>query len=309
MTDDAAVGGDGEDRPDPAGSPRAPTDGTRAADGGAGAEQRAAAIERARGLLRVNPWADATERITLWLVSPPRGITARTRPPVEAWLAIDRPTAQTLGGDGQRLHLEGAIARDLPPSPADAGLRACLFTEEALAALLSGDGRRALEARWCLSHAELLADRLGRHERFLAESARSPDGAVERALRGAYLQAAGALPALSAVPGENAGLEILPAAGEAASALARLACLLDGDSHAPIAWLLPAAQDTRLGRRLRSWFDDLGLVLAGDEAATRRVTSAREAVLEQARTLARHRVGERPWLREPASYVLNPRRS
>ncbi len=270
---------------------------------------RAAAVERARSLLGENPWAGATERITLWLVSPPRGIAHPARPPVEVWLAIDRPTAQTLGVDGQRLYVEGAIARDLPPSDGDAGCRASLFTAEALASLLSGEGRRAFEARWSLSHAQLLFDRLGRHERFLAESARSPVGAAERALRGAYLAAAGALPALSAPGGDGGGLETLPAAGEAAAALARLACLLDESSHPPLPWLLAAARDTRLGRRLQSWFDDLVASLAGNEAAARRVASTREAVLDQARTLVQHRLGERPWLREPASFMLNPRRS
>ncbi len=276
---------------------------------GAGSDSRAAAAERARGLLREHPWTAATERLTLWLVSPPRDVASPAQPPVEAWLAVDRATAQTLGADGQTLSLEGAIARDLPPSPGDAGGRASIFTTEALAALLGGEGRRAIEARWSLSRAELLADRLGRHDRLVAESSRSPAGSAERALRGAYLATAVALPALSHATLGAAGPEILPTAGEATSALARLACLLDGDSHPPLPWLLPAARETRLGRRLQSWFDDLAAALAGDQAAARRAAGTRDAVLEQARALTRQRLGERPWLRDPQGFMLSPRRS
>lgn len=309
MTHDTATGGDAEARGAPAGSPHAPAGAVPDADADPRPGERVEAAERARGLLRQSPWAEATERITLWLVSPPRGMTPRVRPPVEAWLAVDRAAAQTLPGDGQRLSREGAIAGAPPRASGEAGVRASLFTAEALAALLSGEGRRALEARWSLSHAELLADRLGRHERLIAESNRSPAGAVERALRGAYLAAAGALPALPHAPGDGGALEMLPAAGEAAAALARLACLLDEESHPPLAWLLPAARETRLGRRIWSWFDDLALAISGDEAAERRVVNARDAVLDQARMLVRQRIGERPWLQEPASYLLNPRRS
>ena len=274
----------------------------------AGTDARADAGERARALLREDPWAAAAERLTLWLVSPPRDVAAPVPPPAdaEAWLAVDRATAQTLGSHGRTLSLEGAVTRDLAPV---GGGRAVLFTAEALAALLAGEGRRAMEARWMLAHAELLADRLGRHERLVAESSRSPAGSAERALRGAYLAAAGALPALSDASLEAAGPGILAVAGEAIAALARLACLLDGDSHPPAPWLLPAAAGTRLGGRLQSWFGDLAASLAGDRAAARRAASTRSAVLEQTRSLVRQRLGERPWLRDPSSYALHPRRS
>lgn len=301
---DIAEGPGGLLRPDI--DPRGEPPESEAADAGPRAEARA----RARRLLGEAPWASATERITLWLVSPPRDIEAQAGSPVDVWLAIDRPAAQTLGGEGQRLSMEGAIGRELgPPAASGPGGRAALFTVEALESLLAGDGRRALEARWSLCHAEPLADRLGRHERYVGEASRTAGGAFERALRGAYLSAAAALPVLGEFGAGAPRPEGLPAAGEAVAALARLACLLDGGNHPPLAWLIPAARETGLGRRIASWLDDLARSLAGDEAAARRVAAARAAVLEQARVLVAHRIGTRPWLRDPASFALHPGRS
>ena len=291
-----------------------------------GAEARAAAVSRARRLLATEPWASATERVTLWLVSPPRELDAAPDSPVEAWLAIDREAAQTLG-DAARTQIEGgAASQALPAAGAGAAGQppgsAALFTVEALEALLAGEGRRALEARWSLHHAQPLADRLGRHERLVARASQLSEGALERALRGAFLAAAGALPALGRLgePADDAEghdahggrarrRDALPAAGEAVAGLTRIACLLDEGRHPPLAWLLPAAHDTRLGRRLASWLDDLARSLAGEAAAARRVIAGRDAVLEQTRVLVAHRVGERPWLRDPASFALRPPRS
>jgi len=278
------------------------------------AEERIAAIARARRLLEAEPWALASERITLWLVSPPSGLDAPVDAPVEAWLAIDREAAQTLG-DAVRTELAGgAVAQMLPAGHAGAGAEplgsAAIFTVEALEALLAGEGRRALEARWSMRHAQPLADRLGRHESLVAQAAQLPEGALERALRGAFLAVAGALSALVRLGegGDEARRDALPAAGEAATGLARIACLLDEGGHPPLAWLLPGASETRLGRRVASWLDDLARALAGDEAATRRVVASRDAVLEQTHVLVAHRVGERPWMRDPAGFALRPPR-
>jgi hypothetical protein len=278
------------------------------------AEARAAAISRARRLLAAEPWAGASERITLWLVSPPSGLDAPVGTPVEAWLAIDRQAAQTLGDAARKELADGAIAQALPAGPADAGDEppgsAAIFTVEALEALLAGEGRRALEARWSLRHAQPIADRLGRHESLVAQASQLPEGALERALRGAFLAVAGALPALGRLSesGDEARRDALPAAGEAAAGLARIACLLDEGGHPPLAWLLPGASETRLGRRIASWLDDLTRALARDEAATRRVVAARDAVIEQTHVLVAHRVGERPWMRDPAGFALRPPR-
>jgi hypothetical protein len=314
VNDVQAAGGE-EIADEPDGSTASPLEAAPDPDADRAAESRAAAVARARRLLHAEPWARATERVTLWLVSPPRGLDVAPDSTVEVWLAIDRQAAQTLGDATRSELLGGAVARELPAADATDGPQpggnAAIFTAEALEALITGEGRRAIEARWSLLHAQPLADRLGRHERLAAQAAQLTEGALERALRGAFLALAGALPALGRLgePGEDARpLDTLPAAGEVAAALARVACLLDEGCHPPLAWLERAAGDTRLGRRLASWRGDLARALAGDQPAARRVVAARDVVLDQARVLVAHRVGERPWLRDPASFVLRPPR-
>ena len=278
-------------------------------------DSRSAAAARTRQLLEVTPWAHATERITLWLVSPPHGLDAPPTSAIEAWLAIDRESAQTLGDTLRVDLLGGAYSQKLPAAAAEADRlppgRVSIFTTAALESLLTGEGRRALEARWSLLHAQPLADRLGRHARLVTHSSQLTEGVLERALRGAFLAAALALPALSRLGEANTDewrRNALPPAGDATAALARIGCLLDEDCYPPLEWLLPATRDTRLGHRLMSWFDDLAHAISGDQTAGRRVANACEAVLEQTHVLVAHRIGEQPWMRDPASFTLRPPR-
>jgi hypothetical protein len=156
---------------------------------------------------------------------------------------------------------------------------------EGLERLLEAVSRPALEARWLVRHAEAVHDPLRRLEALSAHASTLPaDDALERAVRPLFLQLVSALNAL-----DSGGVA---AAGEAAAALARLACTLDAGGHPPLDWLAEAARHTLVGPRLGIWLDDLPRAAAGDEGAQRRVLRARAGVRRTPAAPVRRRLAE-----------------
>jgi hypothetical protein len=160
---------------------------------------------------------------------------------------------------------------------------------------LEGTGRRSLETRWSVRHAEPLDDPLRRQEHLAAMAARLPLGALEGIVRPLYVRARSSLDALEPLAFAGAQ-EAVVAAGEAAGALARLACVLEDGIHPPSEWLIPASAETELGGRIASWLDDLPLALGGDAAAARRVAAGCQAVSRAAEAALRPRFGDARWL-------------
>lgn len=256
---------------------------------------RAWALER----LTVEPWAVATTRGALLLLEPPEvdwlapERAAATHP--LAWLLLD---AADVRGLPQRIR-EPLVRHGVYVEHATEGTLEVLVAEAA-EALIEGATRRALEARWSVHHAQPLHDPLQRLDALRRGSASLPAGALERVARPLFVQLATALDALT--PGD------IVAAGEAAGALARLVVVLDEGAHPPTPWLLDVARATHLGPRLNTWLDDLARMVAGDEAAARRVLGSRAGVLRAVSEPLREEFGAPDWLTDPAAFVLRPPR-
>ena len=264
-------------------------------------ERTAALRERARewggARLESPPWDDLAGRLALLLVDPPLDRWASAGDAATLWLLLSAADARTLSAkqrepllrDG-RMH-ERASADG---APSIVSIDLIVFTVERLEETLDGVGRRSLEARWSVRHAASLEDPLRRHEPLAAAAARLPDDAPARIVRPLYAQARAALDALDRMARARMG-EAVIAAGEAAGALSRLACVLEEGAHPPSQWLGPAARETELGRRIASWLDDLPRALGGDEAAARRVADGCEAVGATAEAALRPRFGTEGW--------------
>ena len=228
------------------------------------------------------------------------------RPPAAEWFVPSAVVAPAYW-----IILDAADARLLPepwatPLALDGFRRAradgaelTVLTVEGCAALLAASTRRAFEARWTLRHAEPLHDPLARHEAMAAAAARLEVDALERAVRALYLQL---FVALDALPHADPASPV--AAGEAAGAAARLACLLDEGSYPPAEWLFAAARATRRDRWLRPWLT----ALAGDEDARRHAALTAPEVLREFTSALRARFANRPWLQDPERYALRPPR-
>ena len=166
-------------------------------------------------------------------------------------------------------------------------------TSNGIEALLEGSSRRSLEARWEIRHASVVHDPRGRFVELSAAVARLPDGMLERITRPLYLQAYRAFNAMNAARLDSSALTI--ANGEAASALSRLACVLEDGAHPSIEWLLPAARDTTLGRRIAPWLNGFGAGVAAE-------------VLSEVARVLRTDFSDKEWLKETDSYTLRPPR-
>jgi hypothetical protein len=127
---------------------------------------------------------------------------------------------------------------------------------------------------------------------------------LERVVRPLFVQGAVALSALASSPITAPGATTVLLAGEAASALTRLACVLEEGSHPPPDWLVPAARETQLGRRMAAWLDDLGAAAAGDARAARWVRESGSGVLREAASALHAEFGGRDWLRDPEAHSL-----
>jgi len=265
---------------------------------------REQARERGRRILAHAPFDAFADRATLLLTAPPDGVELPFAPgTIALWLILEPAAARALP-DPHRSALIGRGSYVAYERPRDAALSPLELTITLdPIPVLEAINRRALEARWTVRHAEPLHDRLGRHPQLVAAASLYPEDGPERVVRGLWLQAVAAVRAIWVV-GRAPAAAALPAAGEASAALARLACAYDEGDHPTVDLLLPVARQTRIGRRLASWLDDLGAAVAGDAPATRRVAAAAEQVLREVAAVLGELYRDRPWLREPEAYAL-----
>jgi len=256
-------------------------------------EPRLSEVDPRPRLLDEPPWDELQRDLTLLLVRPPVADWVDDRVAgldPAFWLLIDAADARTLAEPWL-----SPLMRDGLRRVRDDDRELTVLTTEGCAALLEATTRRAFEARWTLRHAEVLHDHRGRHEAIAAAAGRVEVDALERAARTLYL---GAYAALDALP--QAGDETLIVAGEAAGAVARLACLLDEGCYPPPEWLYPAARATQRSRWLRPWLDGL----TGDEDTQRRAAHAAPDVLRELASGLRAQFSNREWLQDPERFAL-----
>ena len=247
----------------------------------AGAEAQLA--ERARALLSEPPWDDRAQVLTLLGVRPPEGIASVADQPGRLWLILDAADVRDLEEQWLEPLLRHRLRR-----VSNAALDLTVVTSEGMFALLDAVTRRALEARWEIRHSYPLHDARGRFEALSAAAARLPEGALERLVRPLYLQVYRALEAWPDAPTASP----IPL-GEAASGIARLACILEEGAHPTAEWLVAGARETSLGRRIAPWLDGFAPGIASE-------------VFDEVATALRVSFADREWLRDPESYALRP---
>ena len=263
---------------------------------------------RAEQLLATTPWADIAPRALVLLARPPRDEWAEPLGTPALWVVLDGAEARALPAETRGALLQDGV-QVLGGGPAEQqDVATVLLTADGLGRLLDGVARRSLEARWLVRHGEALHDPLRRYERAAGAAARLPADGLERATRPLFLRAATMLDTLAAVPPQRLRDTALLLIGEAAGAAARLACVLDEGSHPPVDWLLPAARETRLGRRLEAWLDDIAPAVAGDARAARWVAESGSGVLRELVSALRADFAGRDWLLHPLDQALRPGR-
>lgn len=274
-------------------------------------ERRARVIEAGRGLLEAPPWDEVASRALLILVRPPDVEWAATSAPPLLWLILDGAEARAL-----RPELRNPLVRDgstlvhVRASDAAPAMQLAVMTSEAVARHLEGVTRRSLEMKWLARHSSAVHDPLHRFDSLRGLAARLPADALERVARPLYIQAAQSLEALAGAPVAAEGADdgaVLPAV-EAAGALCRLACVLEGGSHPPAEWLLAAARETALGKRLASWLDDVPAAVAGEPRAARWVRESGGGVLREAAAALRAEFAGRDWLDDPMAQTFRASR-
>ncbi len=265
----------------------------------------ARAHARAAGLtlIAAAPWSEVASRALLLLVRPPAVAWAEAAAP-ELWLILDTVEARALPLTMREPLLADGVTRSLAGEDVDLAA----FTSEATARTLEASTRHALEVRWALRHAEALHDPLHRAPGLAAAAGRLPIEALERVVRPLYVQAVSALGALLDEPADGRRDTVLLLLAEAAAPLARLACVLEEGSHPPTEWLLPAARETRLGKRIAPWLDDLVAAVAGDARAARWTRESGAGVLREVAATLHAEFAGRDWLRDPETYALRPSR-
>lgn len=266
-------------------------------------ERTTAAHERAKSwalaLLEEAPWFETRARAALLLVGPPTAPWLRSERAdaarAGAWLLVDRADVRGLPpAQREPLAKDGVLVQETP------GGELVAMVVEALELLVAGTGRRAIEARWTIAHAEPLHDPLRRHESFTRASNVLPRDGDERVMRPLFLQLVESLRGLA-----TGGL---PAGGEAAAAAYRLASVLELGVHAPVEWLALDAADLPLIVRLRGWLGDLASAGRGDEEALRRALVAADGVQRAFAEPLRERFGAPAWLTAPTAFSLRPPR-
>ena len=263
---------------------------------------REQAREWGRALLAGSPWSDVSDRITLLLVDPPAKFDGTTS--VTYWLTLDLAAARRLAEPyGPALSSERAVVEH-PRADKSAGLKVTLvvMSDEALHRYLQGTTPAAIEGRWQARHHEAISDRLRRGEQYALRANLLPDDAPERIIRTLFLELVGAIRALG--PLETNPAHALAAAGAASAAACRIACFDEGGAYPPAEHLRTVAADTRLGRRLVTWFDDLTAAVGGDAPAARRAVSAGDQVIEETRKILGEVYRDRLWLRTPEAFAL-----
>ena len=263
----------------------------RADEGAApeGVEPALPMAARVRALLAGPPWLDRPYALTLLAVDPPEGVPAI---PQRLWLILDAADARDFDDEWREPLLRHRLRRIREQE-----IETTVATTDGVETLLEGVSRRALEVRWEFRHATALHDPSGRGERLTAIARRFPEDALERLTRPLYLQAGRALEALHGAHAASAdapgGATVAIAAGEAASALTRLACILEEGAHPTADWLDAAARQTALGRRIGPWLDSRSPAVA-------------DSVLGEAARALHAYFADREWLREPEIYALRP---
>lgn len=256
-------------------------------------------------LLAARPWADFATHALMLLVRPPATTWASPLGPPSLWMVLDASEARAMPPRQRDPLVATGIYRTVAPRDR---FELVVFTSEAIGRALEGVPRSSLELRWTVRHAEPLHDPLHRAEQLSRAAGRLPSDAVERVVRPLYVQAASALHALTRTPIENHNETTLVLAGEAASALARLACVLADGCHPPAESLLQAARETPLGQRIASWLDDLPSAASGEPRAARWVRESCTGVLREAEQALRAEYAGRDWLDDPEAYALRPSR-
>jgi hypothetical protein len=269
---------------------------------------REQAREWGRSLLAAPPWSDVSDRVSLLIVDPPIGLgDAIPTAGYSFWLTLDAEAARSLPVEYRTaLTADRTIVEHPRVQAGQPRVTLAVMTDESVHRLLQGVTRSALEARWLVRHAEGVSDRLRRGEQYELRAGLLPDEAPERIIRGLWLEAVSAVRGLDAL--SASGSDGLASAGEATAALCRLACFDGTGGYPPVAYLRAVSRETRLGRRIATWVDDLAKAVAGDEAAVRRILASRDQVIEEARTFLGERYRDRPWLRDPDAFVLRPAR-
>ena len=262
------------------------------------------AIARGRALASGRPWSEVANRLTVLLTSPPIGPWRASRA-AAYWLIVDDAEVQALP-EPWRVTLAGAgvHVEHRRSDAALAGAPLALTVSAASAALRSMDAatRRGMEVRWLVRQAQPIHDPLGRLEQLVLAARRAPADMLERIIRPLYLQAVTAVRGLATVEPDAVSL------GEAAGAVARIACVLEAGNHPPAEWLLEAAAATALGQRLHAWFDDVPLAAAGDGRALRWMVDSSEGVLREVHEAIRPHFADREWFRDPESTAARPPR-
>lgn len=258
---------------------------------------REQAREWGRALLDAPQWADVPDRVTLLVVSPAAGYDDDTQA-ITLWLTIDVPAARSLPNEYAALARDEVVVERRPQAPGTL----VAMSDASLHRLLQGATRASTEARWRIRHAEAIADRLHRLDEFNVRAQMLPEDGLERIVRALWLDLHAAAAALGGVAAQPRAA--LPAAGEVAAAIARLAVVLEEGAYPPGELLMRAARETRIGKRLGVWLDDLGAAVAGDAAAGRRVLASREQALVEVSEVVGERWRSRPWWRDPEAYAL-----
>lgn len=268
---------------------------------------RAQARDWGRSRLATPAWAELEHRLTLLLIEPPT-VEWEARDPsgFALWLIVEGAEARSLPPElREPLIRDGMLLEQTPAHDAEAQLT--VFVLDRLEAVLAGIGRRALELRWSVRHAEPVHDVLRRLERLSAAAERLPEDAPERIVRQLYLQAQSSLRALRAVNADQPAPGMIPA-GEAAGALCRLACVLEEGNHPPAQWLLPAAAESELGKRMASWLADIARYGEDDRARAQRVINGCDGAWNAVQAVVRPLYGDTEWFLSPDVWALRPPR-
>jgi hypothetical protein len=266
------------------------------------------AREWGRSLLLRAPWQEATERLSLLLVVPHSEWPMMIGPDrATFWLLIDRGSVASLPESIRTPLLErGTIVEVHDATNSSPAATLVVRTVEGVERSIEGVTRHDMETRWAVIRAEAIADRLKRQETLAAHARLLPPDGLERAIRVLWLDANRAAAALW--PLDSAPADAFGAAGEFATALLRLGCLLDEGAYPAVDELRAIGRTTRIGLRIASWLDDLGAGVGGDEAAARRTLHAAPQVLIETRTILAERYRDRDWLRDPTAYEMRARR-
>ncbi|GMU39496.1 MAG: hypothetical protein AMXMBFR23_03620 [Chloroflexota bacterium] len=265
---------------------------------------RIQAREWGQSLLAASPWAAVADRVTLLIVDPPAGIEGAPAPSsVTLWLAIDPPAARSLPNEYRTpLTSDQPLFERHRATATAPAVGLAVLTDDGLHRLLQGVTRPAVEARWQARHAEVVSDRLHRAEQFALRAGMLPSDGPERILRALWLDLVGAARGLEIGP--DAPAAALPALGEVAAAVCRIAVALEDGAYPTPGYLRAAARETRIGRRLNAWLDDFAAAANGDEAAMRRALGSRDQAIEEVRTVLAEPFRDRPWLRTPEAFLL-----